>query len=166
MKKLAALLLICGAAHAQTYDVSVSFSNVMGAPGTFDGSFTLANGLMSAISVSDPTAYGGVFNSGTDTAGAIQLQDQYDARATDVLGLSFNMDGSGIEFIQSPNSTGLFICPPEQGMAAEVCSISIKAQAPEMGLEFAPLVLLLGTLAVIRRRSKPTSNTPSSPRVG
>jgi hypothetical protein len=137
-----------------TYDISISFSNVMGSPGTFEGSFTLANGLMSAINVSDPTAYGGVFNAGTDTGGAIQLQDQYDARATDVLGLSFNMDGTGIVFTQMSNVTGIYSCTPEPGFAAETCSMSIKAQAPEMGLAFAPLVLLLGSLAVLRGQVK------------
>jgi hypothetical protein len=65
------LMLLCGIAQAQTYDISISLSNVMGSPGTFEGSFTLANGLMSAINVSDPTAVPSSCRTSTMAMGAI-----------------------------------------------------------------------------------------------
>jgi len=156
------LMLLCGIAQAQTYDISISLSNVMGSPGTFEGSFTLANGLMSAINVSDPTAYGGVFNSGTDSGGAIQLQDQYDGYGSDTLRLNFNMDGTAISFSQSPNgSTGLYSCMPQPGFIAETCSMSIKAQAaPEIGWDGGLLTLLAGLVLVMRGKLSPQKTRP------
>jgi hypothetical protein len=169
----ACLMLVCSLAQAQTYDLSITMSGVYDTPSplaTFAGSFTYRNGLLSNISVNDPTYYGGTFTAGTVSSTGIQLVDTYDGvpgQSSDVVFLNFGISaplGSGPVSIM-PNSVYFESygdypnqCGGTPGLInpnpTECISTSIKAEAaPEIGLEVSALTLLAGALLVMRGRT-------------
>jgi hypothetical protein len=168
------LILACSLARAQTYDLSITMSNLENAPGsagTFSGSFTYKNGVLSDIHVNDPTDWGGTFTAGTVSGKSIMLVDTYDGvpgQSSDVVYLSFGLNtalgGSGPvhinlntiafgDYFDLPDACGGI--PGLIGYNAPHCvSASLKAvtAAPEIGFDGALLTLLAGALCVLTGR--------------
>jgi hypothetical protein len=181
MKHLILALLLSASAHAQTYNIDIAFNG----PGqslfeTFTGSFTYANGQVTASTIADPpwaeplgtapTQFS-VFQSlpsGQSTyLNFIDLEGAPTLAAAgsnvwtfgfDVAGLGTNSatigDASFYHSGPSPISCG----PDYEVYSCSVATLTMTsaraAAAPEIGLEWAPLILLFGTLATARGRRR------------
>lgn len=182
MKKLAALLLLCTAAHAQTYDVDVAF-NGAGAPGapalleTFTGSFTYANGQISAINILDPpwsdpgvpaTQFNVVQVSSDAQATYLNFLDLEGAPSMAAAGSNVWTFGLQVYGLGTDSATigdasfyhagpAPIACGADYGLYS--CSVkTLSVSAPEITPLAAPLVLLLGALALLRAQTKKSAS--------
>jgi hypothetical protein len=141
---------------SQTYDVSITMTGPQSVPVTFAGSFQLQNSVVSHVNVADPLSIdnpGGAFafTTGVDSAGLISLQDYYrgtPGNSSSFYTLAFDLTGHDVYFSTDGNVTGTWAC----GQAAS-CTSAVHA-APEIGLIWAPVILLAGLLAVMRGSAK------------